>query len=1628
MARVIGTVKSIYGKAAVKTADGQLKILKVGDTLHENEMVYALGADSTVNLDLEGGRTLHLNGYDEILLDSSVFTALDKGESLDVDALRQAIADGLDPSKEGETAAGNEVVSESNAGADFAVRNDGRGDVNSYLTGTESSALGVTLEPDSLQAQNIAPIALDDAGMAIEEGSGEDYDAPVVAAGNVLENDTDDQAPTPSDLDVTAITSNDTVNAATLADGHFSIIGKYGTLVINGETGAYTYTVDEGNHEVDALNVGDSVTESFNYTVSDGLLTDVGLLTLTINGSNDAPVAVSDYGYATESGFNQESVSAEGNVITDAQSGDHDVDNTKIWITGVQNVGSEESEDEEYRTQENEETSEGSFVINGQYGVLYMWEDGRYEYILNNENEEVDRLNVEDRLEETFSYTLTDGDKYATATLTIGIEGTNDAPIANADTVEITEDDLRPFFIWHPALTIDAVAGDTDVDSTDLKLVNVSVEGGWANGVAWIDSNTNTIRYVPNWYGNQSLNEGDPKNVTINYTISDDMGATDTSTVTVLITGVNDRPDVYSSIFNVVYEDHRLEGQVYGSDIDAGETETLTYALVSDAPNGLTFREDGTYSFNAENYDYLSKGEHLTLNIPFIAIDENDSISAPANLKITIIGTNDAPTIENTAVVFALSEEGLAGSIPDTLPAGDDTTNTAYAEGSMGFNDVDGGMLRVALYAPAEAMTSGGQSITWKGMGTNTLVGSASDSQVITIHVERDGDYTVTLKGPIDHPLNSVEDTLSFDINVRVTDGKGGSTNANLAITVEDDMPGVSNISATVVEGSAFVSTGKDNVVLVIDRSGSMSGEMDEVRDAVEEMFQSGNVNAVFIVSFDGTASTPNGNWYTNMGSALTAVNALQTGGGTDYDAALSKVMSAYTPPPSGGDRLISIFMSDGEPTEGSGWFGSGAGINGSEESTWINFLTQKGFAESYAIGFGDITASDKTQLEPIAWSSPETAGTYTNGNSDGNIIILENASELKDAIASIVYVPQTVEGVLTTASGADGWLNDGAPIVFASYGGENATFALPTDSHTFDLGNVGSVVIRGDGSYTFTGANADVAHDLSAVVSYTVIDADGDSATGYLTLTATDSSEVGAYDNADIARIVQVTIPGIPTTQTLANFSGNDSTPDGGAYNPWIFDHSGGTESVIDGGSSISLLEINGNFNKWVVTTQTGSSLDVGIENNRLVVQDNNGGSAGSSQLLTPLFAVATNGTTLSFDYERGNVNSSDTVTWQLYKQNGSSWSPMTEAGYTGVLSGITSGEQTVTSNLLNTGNYRIYFSVNDGGGSQNSKLYLDDIRLIVPGADIIQTNITNAVGNVLTDPNTLISSSDAWNAVDDKGSEGAVFSIFNGSDYISVDGTTTVEGVHGTLVINSNGSYVYTPDSNAVGQTETFSYMLTQPDGDSDTADLVIKITDGTYTELTPISGSGVVEGTSADDVILGGNTNDTLNGNTGNDHLEGRDGDDTLNGGDGDDILLGGKGFDTMVGGLGNDTLVIDSEDGIVNGGGGYDTVMLSGSHNIDFSNLANLQITNIEALDLTNGDHTINNITAADVLNITGESNTLQITGDDGDSIGLIESDWMENGSAEIGGVEYNVYSGINDVTINIQDGINIDIIP
>jgi VCBS repeat-containing protein/autotransporter-associated beta strand protein len=87
---------------------------------------------------------------------------------------------------------------------------------------------------------------------------------------------------------------------------------QYGATVTVNSDGSFTYDPTSAPI-LQALAEGETLTDSFTYTLSDGLETDTATVTVTITGVNDAPIAIGN-AYAT----NEDAVFSAGNMITDA--------------------------------------------------------------------------------------------------------------------------------------------------------------------------------------------------------------------------------------------------------------------------------------------------------------------------------------------------------------------------------------------------------------------------------------------------------------------------------------------------------------------------------------------------------------------------------------------------------------------------------------------------------------------------------------------------------------------------------------------------------------------------------------------------------------------------------------------------------------------------------------------------------------------------------------------------------------------------------------------------------------------------------------------------------------------------------------------------------------------------------------------------------------------------------------------------------------------------------------------------------------------------------------------------------------------------------------------------------------
>ena len=115
-------------------------------------------------------------------------------------------------------------------------------------------------------------------------------------------------------------------------------------------------------------------------------------------------------------------------------------------------------------------------------------------------------------------------------------------------------------------------------------------------------------------------------------------------------------------------------------------------------------------------------------------------------------------------------------------------------------------------------------------------------------------------------------------------------------------------------------------------------------------------------------------------------------------------------------------------------------------------------------------------------------------------------------------------------------------------------------------------------------------------------------------------------------------------------------------------------------------------------------------------------------------------------------------------------------------------------------------------------------------------------------------------------------------------------VAGTYGSVVINADGSYIYTADKGGlpakIVAQDTFTYTVADGHGGTDTSTLSVIVTNPNV------------------DYLSGANT--TLIGGNGKQVLDGSAGHDVLIGGNSPDVLVGGVG-DTMTGGSGPDTFL-------------------------------------------------------------------------------------------------------------------------
>ncbi|HTY03563.1 MAG TPA: retention module-containing protein, partial [Rhodocyclaceae bacterium] len=871
---------------------------------------------------------------------------------------------------------------------------------------TASATLTATIVDDN-------PIARNDPAAIAEDA------VPNTINGTVLGNDA-----VGADTSATPVTPAD----VTLAHGH---------LVLNGD-GTYTYTLNNADPAVQALGAGQTLTESYVYTLTDGDGdSTTATLNITINGTNDAPVARDNTAITNE----------DTAVTIDVRGNDSDIDGDTLAV---------------------------SAVTNGAHGTVALDSNGNPVYTPAANWSGTD----------SFTYTISDGHGgTSTATVSVTVNAINDAPIATADVAstainapvtvpvrandtDVEGDSLTVAGVTsgaHGTVTIDPVSGNpiytpaTNWSGTDSFTYTISDgHGGTATATVSVTVGANTpptgqdatftlvedgsrtfavsdfgfadtdlgqtlqavrIDSLPSggsltYLGNPvavgqlvpaldlgnlvyapALNGNGSPYASFNFSVQDSGGAFDTTpnTITLNVTPVNDAAVITPATLNVTEGNTAAVisggGTLAITDVDSAATFVAqnnvagSYGHFSLATNGVW-----TYTADSAHNEFVGG---TTYTDSFTVTSADGTVST---VTVNILGTNDAPTI----------------AVPGAQTTSEDATYVFSSANSNAISvaDVDGGTLTTTLSignGVLWAVAVAGATISNNGTGTVTINGTAAaiNSALNGLSYIPTADYnggaTLTVS-----TSDGIAPVVTSTVGVTVT---AVADIANDAVTTAEDTPVIINVNANdsfenaghtitavngtaIVDGGAAVAITNGTVALVggqllFTPSADFHGTVPTFTYTVSSggVTETANVNVTVTPGVD-VASKWIDYWQFNEGSGTTT---------TDYNPTTDQLGTITDAVPHSGQ--IDDPVADLRPTWTTGRNGSTAiqfngvgGTSAQRDGGWVALdtsvtdpLAGQSTSKAATLSFWIKTTQSGPSTD-IGWDSPSVIGMENNG------------------------------------------------------------------------------------------------------------------------------------------------------------------------------------------------------------------------------------------------------------------------------------------------------------------------------------------------------------------------------------------------------------------------------------------------------------------------------------------------------------------------------------------------------------------------------------------------------------------------------------------------------------------------
>ncbi|EPG0529333.1 tandem-95 repeat protein [Vibrio harveyi] len=464
---------------------------------------------------------------------------------------------------------------------------------------------------------------------------------------------------------------------------------------------------------------------TFDIIDNDGGSVQVGL-DITVNPVNDLPQAQDQ----------QFTVEEDGTLLfTDADllEGASDIDGDDLSIENVLYTGAD--------------------------GVLTDNGDGTYSFAPNeNFNGDVQ-----------FTFDVSDGTGSTPAFIDVSVTPVNDPPVAGSTSYTVQED--GQIIISDEQL----LANSSDVEG-DVALANVSYSG---NDGSFVDNGDGTYTFTPN--------ENFDGNISLDVTVIDQDGATDTTTAGIDVIAVNDAPET-SGIQAEVDEDNAItitQEQLLANATDIEGDDLVASNLQTNDPDAtIVANDDGSFTItHTENFN----GElDFTYNI---SDGENDVLTT---LDLTVNPVNDAPEAGDEIFIQAEEDQTVGVSLREEPALRlDQAPENGIIEANLNDEWVQ---LEVGQEVPADtevrfipnddALANGTHTTQIGTFDDNASVDDWGDEIDPYTRQFTDGDLTVTVQSN-DDPLGAWNGNTHIGHGIGDTDRQGLSGDEKLTVTVE---------------------------------------------------------------------------------------------------------------------------------------------------------------------------------------------------------------------------------------------------------------------------------------------------------------------------------------------------------------------------------------------------------------------------------------------------------------------------------------------------------------------------------------------------------------------------------------------------------------------------------------------------------------------------------------------------------------------------------------------------------------------------------------------------------------------------------------------------------------------------